>query len=265
MKLLKPQFHRPIPTWDRLWRFGVLGVCVGLAPIVLGMLFFPVIRNLRDAGVEFVLAMTIGMLAYLFVDLTLRGLEIASDASSIFQGGMMIWFPMALTFGALATLTNQKRKQPDGLRTALLVALGIGLHNFGEGLAIGASLAVNEIALGTFLILGFTLHNVTEGVGIIAPLSRNDVRLLMFIGLAFLAGLPVIPGIWIGAFSFTPHLAATLFGIGAGAVIHVILEIDRLINAQIRKTGGSRFSPISTIAYTVGAGLMYGTSLLIAV
>lgn len=255
----------PQPTWDRFWHYGLLGICVGFAPIVIGMLFFPVIRNLREGGLEFVLAMTIGMLTYLFIDLTLRGLEVAGEASSVFQGGMMIWFPMALTFGALATLANQKRRLPDGLRAAILVAVGIGLHNFGEGLAIGASLAVNEIALGTFLILGFTFHNVTEGVGIVSPLTRDNVRLVTFVGLALLAGLPVVPGIWIGAFSFAPHWAAILFGIGAGAVIHVVLEIDRLLGLRVRNATRSRFSPIAMTGYGIGAGLMYGTSLLISV
>lgn len=254
----------PRPSWDRFWHYGLLGICVGFAPIALGMLFFPVIRNLRDVGLEFVLAMTIGMLTYLFVDLVLRGLEVAGEASSVFQGGMMIWFPMALTFGVLATLGNQKRSRPSGLRTAMLVAIGIGLHNFGEGLAIGASLAVNEIALGTFLILGFTLHNVTEGVGIISPLTREQVRITTFTGLALLAGLPVVPGIWVGAFSFAPHWAAILFGIGAGAVIHVVLEIDRLLGVRFRQSSSGRFSPTATIGYGVGAGIMYGTGLLIA-
>ena len=116
----------PRPSWNRFWHYGLLGICVGFAPIALGMLFFPVVRNLRESGLEFVLAMTIGMLTYLFVDLMLRGLEVAGEASSVFQGGMMIWFPMALTFGALATLASQKQSRPGGLRTAVLVAIGIG-------------------------------------------------------------------------------------------------------------------------------------------
>jgi zinc transporter, ZIP family len=222
------------------------------------------LRSLRRTGLEFVLALTMGLLAYLFVDLTLEGLALAQQASQVFQGDMLIWIPMALTFGALAAIGSRTRSNASGVRVAVLVALGIGLHNFGEGLAIGASLAVNQIALGTFLIIGFTLHNVTEGVGVVSPLTYERVPPLTFAALAALAGLPAVPGIWVGAFSFAPHWAAILFGIGAGAIVQVVIEIDRFLGSRVRNRGAGRFSPASAAGYTTGAAVMYATALLIA-
>ena len=254
----------PAPTWDRFLNYTLLGICVGLAPVALGMLFFPVLKSLRRTGLEFVLSLTIGLLAYLLVDLTLEGLALAEEASPLFHGDMLLWLPMAFTFGALAAIRSRLNPNASGVRVAVLVALGIGLHNFGEGLAIGASLAVNQIALGTFLIVGFTLHNVTEGVGVVSPLTQERVPPRIFAGLAALAGLPAVPGIWVGAFSFAPHWAAILFGIGAGAVLQVVIEIDRFLSSRVRNRGAGRFSPASTAGYTAGAGVMYATALLIA-
>lgn len=254
----------PTPTWELLADYTLLGICVGLAPVALGMLFFPLLRSLRRTGLEFVLAFTIGLLAYLLVDLTTKGLALAQEASQLFQGSMLIWIPMALTFGALAALANRSKGNASGVRVAMLVALGFGLHNFGEGLAIGASLAVNQIALGAFLIIGFTLHNVTEGVGVVSPLTREHVPGLTLVALAALAGLPAVPGIWLGAFSFAPHWAAILFGIGAGAIVQVVIEIDRFLSSRVRSQGTGRFSPASAAGYTTGAAVMYATALLVA-
>lgn len=93
-----------------------------------------------------------------------------------------------------------------------MIALGIGLHNLGEGLAIGAAFGLGEAALGTFLVLGFTLHNITEGIGIVAPLTRQRPPIWQFGLLAVLAGGPAILGVWIGGFVFSP-VAATIFSL----------------------------------------------------
>jgi len=254
----------PRPSWSLLADYAVLGIFVGLVPVVFGMLFFPAIKSLQPSGLEFVLALTIGLLGYLFVDMTLEGLELATDASAIFGGSALVLIPMVLTLVALLAISNRSRNHENGIRVAAMVALGIGLHNFGEGLAIGASFATNEVALGAFLIVGFTLHNTTEGIGIVSPLVRERVGLPLFAGLALLAGLPAVPGIWVGAFSFAPHWAAVFFGVGAGAVLQVIFEIDRFLKSRVREDAGmSRITGISVSGYATGAAVMYGTALLV--
>jgi zinc transporter, ZIP family len=256
----------PTLSWESLIDFALLGIFVGLIPVAFGMLFFPAIKSLRPQGLEFVLALTVGLLGYLFIDMAFEGLELSEDASDLFGGPALVLIPMALTLIALLWIGNRSGKSQGGLRVATFIALGIGLHNFGEGLAIGASIAANEAALGAFLVVGFALHNTTEGVGVVAPLVKERAALPIFVGLALLAGLPAVPGIWVGAFSFAPHWAAVFFGVGAGAVLQVIVEIDRFQKLNVRaKAGAPRFTGTSVAGYAAGAALMYGTALLIEI
>lgn len=256
----------PSPSWSLLVDYTLLGIFVGLVPVAFGMLFFPAIKLLRPKGLEFILALTVGLLGYLFIDMTLEGLELAGNASAIFGGPALVLIPLGLTVVALLALGSRSRRQRGGLQVATFIALGIGLHNFGEGLAIGASFATNEIAMGMFLIIGFTLHNTTEGVGVVSPLVKERITFPLFAGLALIAGLPVVPGIWIGAFSFSPHWAAVFFGVGAGAVLQVMVEIDRFLKSGVRAGDGtSRFTGTSVAGYGAGVAIMYGTALMIAV
>lgn len=254
----------PVPSWRLFADYTLLGVCVGLLPVALGMLFFPAVRSLEGARLEFLLSVTVGLLGYLWVDMTLEGLKFADRASEIFRRGALIWVPMALTFAGLAAVGGGPGRKNTAIRVAVLVASGIGLHNLGEGLAIGTALAHNEVRLGTFLVTGFALHNVTEGLAVVSPLGRERATWTLLAGLALLAGLPAAPGIWVGAFLLAPQWAAIFFGVGAGAVAHVVVEIDRFLNARVRSEGGSRFSLISVAGYGTGALVMYATALFVA-
>lgn len=256
----------PILSWPLLVKYGGIGILVGFIPVVFGMLFFPAIKSVGAEGLEFVLAMTIGLLGYLFIDMTLEGLELSEKTSAIFGGGILVLIPMIVTATVLEAISQGSRQQREGIELAILIALGIGLHNFGEGLAIGASLSANKIALSAFLIIGFTLHNTTEGVGIVSPLARQRVSIKQFAGLAMLAGLPAVPGVWIGVFSFSPHWAAVFFGIGAGAIVQVVISIDRYVSTRRNAHDNrSRFNRTSMAGYCSGIAIMYGTALLISI
>lgn len=256
----------PQPSFSLLLNYALLGIVVGLIPVAFGMLFYPAMKSLGLAGLEFILAVSLGLLGYLFVDMTLEGLELAGTASALFGGPTLVVIPLVLTLSALLAFGNRTQTEPDGLRVALLIAFGIGLHNFGEGLAIGASFAANKLAVGALLVVGFTLHNTTEGIAVVSPLARERVALPVLGGLALLAGLPTVPGIWIGAFSLSAHWAAVFFGVGAGAVLQVMIEIDRFVGSSVR-TGAnrSRFSATSVAGYCAGIALMYGTALLVTI
>lgn len=151
----------------------------------------------------------------------------------------------------------------EGRRTSYKLAYGIGLHNFGEGLAIGAAFAVGEAALGTFLIIGFTLHNVTEGVGIAAPLLTDRPKWKTFVTLALIAGAPAIVGTWTGGFIFNATFAALFFGIGAGAILQVIYVIGRMI---VRQSSRHEIAAVSWLNFSglfAGMLVMYATALLV--
>ncbi|MEX0591419.1 MAG: ZIP family metal transporter, partial [Xanthobacteraceae bacterium] len=160
---------------------------------------------------------------------------------------------------------GRRHGTPTGLALATYIALGIGLHNFGEGLAIGAAFAAGIAGLGTFLVLGFTLHNVTEGIGIVAPLVDKRPPLWTFIGLALLAGAPAIPGLWLGSLSFGPHWSALALAIGAGAILQVIVEVGDYLKRHAERHGENWLSFGTLAGIVAGAGVMYVTAIFVKI
>jgi zinc transporter ZupT len=149
------------------------------------------------------------------------------------------------------------------LAISMMISIGIGLHNFGEGLAIGAAVLLGEIALSSFLILGFTLHNTTEGLAIVAPMAKTrriPIRKLIIMGL--IAGVPTILGTWIGGFLYSPVATVIFLSIGAGAIFQVVYSIG----SWMHQTSGSKglLGNLSIITgFALGMLLMYLTGLLI--
>ena len=135
-------------------------------------MFYPALRGVGRSGMNFLLALTVGLLAFLLVDALEEALELAGEAAALFQGPAMVVLAAAGSF-LLLMAVGRRSGAPTGLALATFIALGIGLHNLGEGLAIGAAFAAGAAGLGTFLVLGFTLHNITEGIGIAAPILKE--------------------------------------------------------------------------------------------
>ena len=183
----------PLFSLSRLLAFALLGIYVGVVPVSLGLLFYPYLRTLGQRGMQFLLALTVGLLAFLLIDTLEEGVELAAGAAGAFQASALVWLAAILSFLALFVV-GRRRGAPRGLGLATFLALGIGLHNFGEGLAIGAAFAIGEAALGSFLVVGFTLHNITEGIGIASTITKTRTSLLVFVGLEALAGLPAVLG-----------------------------------------------------------------------
>lgn len=243
---------------------ALLGAFVGIVPVVIGMLFYPALRQIGGRGLNFVLALTVGLLVFLFIDTMHEALEFAGRAAQSFQGSTMVLLVAAATFLLLFTV-GRRHGTPTGMALATYIALGIGLHNFGEGLAIGAAFTAGIAGLGAFLVLGFTLHNVTEGIGIVAPLVDSRPSLPTFAGLALLAGAPAILGIWIGSLSYAPHWAALALAIGAGAILQVIVEVGAYLLRRAKGRQEAWLSPSVVAGLTLGIGVMYVTAMLVKV
>ncbi len=256
-----------VPTPQaQIGHFGpqaLLGIFVGIVPVVIGMLFYPALRSVGRGGLNFVLALTIGLLAFLFVDTMKEAIEFGHKSADSFQGIPMVVL-VAIGVFVLLYAVGRRHGTPTGRALATYIALGIGLHNFGEGLAIGAAFTAGVAGLGVFLVLGFTLHNVTEGIGVVAPLVDEQPSIPVFIGLALLAGAPAIVGIWIGSLTYAPHWAALALAIGAGAILQVIVEVGGYLK---RRTGPTEawFTPATLAGLTLGILVMYVTAIFVKV
>ncbi|MGB3632451.1 MAG: metal transporter, partial [Rubrobacteraceae bacterium] len=245
-----------------------IGIYVGVIPVSLGLLWFPFLRRLGSSGINFVLALTVGLLVFLVIDTLLEGLEVAGELPGVFSGTPLVIMVALLTLlGLLASerLFRRGRETASRLATSYRISFGIGLHNLGEGLAIGAAFALGEAALGVFLIVGFTLHNITEGVGIAAPILKEQPRFAHFAGLALLGGGPAILGTWIGGFFFSPIAAAVFLAVGAGAILQVIYEVGRILLKDSVRAEQAALSFTNLAGLTAGIVIMYSTALLVSV
>lgn len=246
-------------------RYALIGFYVGVVPVSLGLLFYPFLRRVGTAGMNFVLALTIGLLAYLVLDTLFEATEIAALLPGYLSGVPLVLLLAALTLlvGFVGSKLLSRREQ-TGLPTSYRIAGGIGLHNLGEGLGIGAAFALGEAALGTFLVIGFTLHNITEGVGIAAPVLKDNRRpsLWHFAGLALLGGGPAILGTWIAGFAYSNLLASVFLAIAVGALALVIYEVGQMLLQGSRESKVPAFSVLNLGGLTVGIAIMYATGLL---
>jgi zinc transporter ZupT len=248
---------------------ALLGIYVGVIPIALGMLWLPWIRRIPPGWLRLVMALTIGLLAFLAVDATLEGFELAGEGSQAFGGAALVLIGAAVAYLALtgvsAWLTARRRSAEaggaSGTTLALLVAVGIGLHNLGEGVAIGAAYSAGALALGAFLVIGFALHNTTEGLAIVAPVARTRPSLGLLATLGLVAGAPAVLGAWIGAAAFNSSLAAFLFGFGAGAIVQVIVQLA----PTVRDGEGRLLHPAAVSGILLGMATMFATGLLVSV
>ncbi len=250
--------------------YALIGFYVGVVPVSLGLLWYPFMRRLGTAGLSFVLALTVGLLVYLVLDTLLDAGETAALLPGFLSGVPLVLLVTGLTLLALLAtqrLMKRGREESSRLATSYRISFGIGLHNLGEGLAIGAAFALGEAALGTFLVIGFTLHNITEGVGIAAPILKDRMRpsLAHFAALALLAGGPAILGTWIAGFAYSNLLSTIFLAIGAGAILQVIYEVGKMVLADAKKAGAPALSGANLAGLTAGIAIMYTTALLVVV
>ena len=241
--------------------FALLGIYAGVVPVLIGLLWLPFLRRVERRWLDFFLALTIGLLVFLGVDALIEALETSSLVSGAFQGQALVLLGAVgtpLLLAAFGAMRPRSGGAHSPLYVATLIALGIGLHNLGEGLAIGTSYATGEIALGTFLVVGFLLHNTTEGLGIVAPLGQEQPRVAQLLGLGALAGVPTVIGAWIGGLAYSPVWTTLFFAVGAGAIAQVVIELGRLLRRR-----GTTLSPLNVAGVLAGMLVMYLTGVAI--
>jgi zinc transporter, ZIP family len=251
-------FETPQPSSATFWGFTLIGLYVGVIPVFLGMFWFPALRQMGRRTMTFLMAATAGLLVFLGLDTLAEALEFAGKVPSSFQGIGLIGIGAVATFLLLETISNSQvntsgDESQRRLSVAFIIAVGIGFHNIGEGLAIGAAYNVGEIALGTFLVVGFIIQNITEGLGIIAPVLRDRPTIGKLALMGLIGGGPAIIGAWIGGFTPSPFLAVLFLAIGAGAIFQVIYEIAKLIQKDTAR---------GAMPMTVFSGVLTGMMLL---
>jgi zinc transporter, ZIP family len=246
-----------------LTTFALLGIYAGVIPVFIGLLWLPFVRAVHRRWIDFFLSLTIGLLVFLGVDALVEAIETSELIAGAYQGPALVLLGVVGTPLALAALAQWRggiRETRSPLQVAGLIALGIGLHNLGEGLAIGTSYATGEIALGTFLLIGFLLHNTTEGLGIVTPLAEERPSVGVLVLLGALAGVPTVLGAWLGGFSYSPVLTTLFFAIGVGAIVAVVYELWRLFH---RRPGAGLTAPLNAAGLLLGMLIMYATGLLV--
>jgi zinc transporter ZupT len=260
----------PTPTLNARFVgvFTLIGVYVGVLPVAIGLLWFPFLSKLPGRAMDFLLALTIGLLAFLLVDGAQEGLEASAGLPESFQGSVLFVITAGAAYLLLdwigAVLKARRAEGETGLVLAVLIAIGIGLHNFGEGLAIGSAFALGEATLGTLLIVGFTLHNTTEGLAIVAPLAREGQRASLgdLVKLGLIGGAPTIAGAWLGGFVYSPVWSVLFLAIGVGAIAQVIGQIARQMARETSTRRAVASTPVLA-GLLAGFAVMYVTGMLV--
>jgi zinc transporter, ZIP family len=251
-------FNTSQPSRSTFWSFALIGLYVGVIPVFLGIFWFPALRRLGRRWMVFLMAITAGLLVFLGLDTLVEALENAAQAPSPFQGIGLIGIGAVATFLLLDAISRKqigsgRSESGQRLLLAYMIAIGIGIHNLGEGLAIGAAYNIGEIGLGTFLVVGFIIQNITEGLGIIAPVLRDKPGIRSLVWMGLIGGAPAILGAWIGGFIPSPTMATLFLAVGTGAIFEVVYEITKLIQKDTAK---------QPMPMTVFSGVLSGMLLL---
>jgi ZIP family zinc transporter len=247
--------------------YAVIGFLVGVVPVALGLLWLPSLRRADPAWLAAFMAVTGGLLAFLALEAVAEALERQTALPGPLGGPGLVLLGLAGSYLALTLVARRLGEGGGGaaplggMALATLVAIGIGVHNLGEGLAIGSSFAFGELTLGTFFVVGFMIHNITEGLGIAAPAAESrQTRIGGLARLALIAGSPAIVGAWIGGFLTVDVLGVLFFAAAAGAALEVIMEVGRYV---ARRAPGGLLSGHVIGGFLAGIAVMYATGLLI--
>jgi ZIP family zinc transporter len=259
-------FETPEASRGGVLGYALIGTLVGLVPVALGLLWLPALRRAAPHWLAAFMALTAGLLAFLGVEALSEALGLQAELPSALGGAGVVLLGVATSWLTLTAIAHRFSggdggRQLNGVALATLVAVGIGLHNLGEGLAIGSSFALGELSLGVFLVVGFMIHNTTEGLGIAAPIAdgRAAASRVRLLALVAIAGAPTILGAWIGGYLTNDLLGVLFFAAAAGAAFEVVSEVGRYV---ARRAPGGLTSPWVLGGFVAGIAVMYSTGVL---
>ena len=240
---------------------AVLGMVAGLIPVYLGLLPLPFFRRLSPPRRTLLVSLSVGILLFLFADVTGEAVALSGHT---WYGALLFVVGLVIGVGVPFAVSSRRQRANDSSSdakgevkplTAYIISLAIGLHNLGEGLAIGAAYAGGQLALTTVLVVGFALHNGTEGMAIAGPVSEIRFRIRDPLVMGFVAGFPTVLGSIVGATLYSELAGALFFSLAAGALLYVVIELTR--RAQAPKS-----TPVGIV---LGILLMYFTDLLLTI
>lgn len=248
-------------TIDVLWMLTIIGALAGVVPVLIGMLWFPFIRALDNRYVHAFLALSAGVLAFIAVEMVAEIRSYGGELSSVPFAVGLATVGVVVTFAAAYVVSEWRQRtvagagHKSGLQVAYLVAVALGLHSIGEGLAIGTAFTAGRGSLVTLLVIGFVTHNVMEGPTVVAAVARDtetpQVRHFAIMGV--LAGGPVILGGWVGSLAYSPALAVLFYAVTVGAILQVLVEVTNLVRFDAEAV----VTRLNAATFVVGVALMF--------
>jgi zinc transporter, ZIP family len=237
-----------------------LGTMAGLIPVYLGigaaLLLGRVLPRSWEGGL---IGVATGVLVYLFFDLMHEAVELTGSRDVLSWGVFLASLGMSLV-GLVALESSQilgGRPSSRLLSLPYMIAIGMGFHNLGEGLAIGASYANGEWALSMLLMTGFGLHNGTEGFGIVGAAGKTQVKWKDVFLLGLLAGGPTCVGTLLSGQGLSPYVSISFYTLAAGSLLYVILSLTSISYTATRRIQVA-------LGIFGGISLMYITAMLLA-
>ena len=247
-------------TLENVWHLIGLGGIAGVIPIYIGIAAALLAIKFSNRSWEgFLTGIATGILVYLFFDLMHEAVEqtAAQDPLSwlVFLGSVLIGF-----VGLVAFEQHQGRNRSEAFRLSLpyMIALALGLHNLGEGLAIGASYAQGAWVLNGLLVGGFALHNGTEGFAIIASAGKSRLAVKEVVLMGLVAGLPTCVGAVISGLVVSTYLSIIFYALAAGSLLYVIFSLVAIFYTATRKMQ-------TATGVFAGLSLMYVTAMLLTI
>ncbi|MEM0120729.1 MAG: ZIP family metal transporter [Thermoprotei archaeon] len=246
-------------------RLLLLGLIAGFT-IFIGL---PLVVFFGDSDKRkgFLSAIASGILLFILIEILSDSAEPIAHAGSAFGlAEYSALYLIGFTVGVFSLVLYEDRvlqktkEKPIEYSMATMTAYGIGLHNFGEGLAIGAAFASGALGLAAMLVIGFGAHNTTEGFAVFSPLKKNQMTNKRIIGLGLVGGGPTLLGTIVGGFFDSTPLTTLLYALAGGSVLYVLITVlNGVLNRWGKKVGFAGLLVGFTLGFLTDALIVFAS------